>query len=123
MKEYIFILATIAFTVYGQVVIKWRMTNVNLPDYWLEKLKVLLCWVFDPFIFTGFFAAFLSALFWMAAMTKFEVSFAYPLVISGLVISTTFFSIVFLGESLSVLKVLALTLIVVGVGLMAMESQ
>lgn len=122
MKDYIFIIATIGFTVYGQIVIKWRMTNVNLPVSWLEKLKVLFILVFDPFIFTGFCSAFLSAVFWMAAMTKFEVSFAYPIVISGLIILTTLFSCTFLGESYSVIKVFALTLILIGVGLMAMES-
>jgi uncharacterized membrane protein len=34
--------------------------------------------LFDPAIFSGFAAAFLASLAWMAAMTKFELSHAYP---------------------------------------------
>jgi drug/metabolite transporter (DMT)-like permease len=31
----------------------------------------------DPFIISGFAAAFIAALCWMAAMTKFDLSYAY----------------------------------------------
>lgn len=31
-----------------------------------------------PFIISGFAAAFIAALCWMAAMTKFDLSYAYP---------------------------------------------
>ncbi|WP_042489851.1 membrane protein [Vibrio diazotrophicus] len=123
MQGYIYLLATVAFTVYGQIIIKWRMNQVELPSYWFDKLKMLFTLVFDPFVLTGFLAAFLSALAWMAAMTKFEVSFAYPIVISGLVIFTTLLAIFFLGESFSVMKMLALSLIVFGVSLLILEAR
>lgn len=33
---------------------------------------------FSPIVFSGFVSAFMAFLFWMAAMTKFEITVAYP---------------------------------------------
>ena len=78
--DYIYIFATVAFTVYGLLIQKWRIAQVaaSFPETALEKAKFLLLLLFDPFIFSGLFAAFLASLAWMAAMTKFELSHAYP---------------------------------------------
>jgi uncharacterized membrane protein len=77
--DYIYIFATIGFTVYGQLVLKWRIEKFGqLPLGVFEKLKFLVSLLIDPVIFSGFIAAFLASLAWMAAMTKFELSHAYP---------------------------------------------
>jgi len=76
---YVYILGTITLTVYGQLVLKWRMNRIEvLPSGLLEKLFFLLRMILDPFVFSGLVAAFLASLFWMAAMTRFELSYAYP---------------------------------------------
>ncbi|MCG9584139.1 hypothetical protein L1D13_21720 [Vibrio tubiashii] len=123
MSGYIYLLLTVVFTVYGQIVIKWKMNSVSLPDFFGAKVKILFLLLLDPFIISGFLAAFLSALAWMAAMTKFEVSYAYPLIICGLVLLTTSFAVIFLGESLSTLKLAALFLMVLGIGLLVMDAK
>ena len=77
--DHLYIFATIAFTVYGQLILKWRMVQLGeMPVASAAKLKFLIMAVVDPAIFSGFFAAFLASLAWMAAMTKFELSYAYP---------------------------------------------
>src|ERR1017187_10193511 len=77
--DYLYILATIGFTVYGQLIIKWRIAKVGpLPEDLFEKLKFLILLLSDPAILSGFAAAFLASLAWMATMTKFELSHAYP---------------------------------------------
>lgn len=79
--SYLCIAATIAFTVYGQLILKWRIAQFgSLPAGTLEKLKFLVALVFDPYIFSGFLSAFLASMAWMAAMTKFELSHAYPFI-------------------------------------------
>lgn len=123
MSGYIYLLLTVVFTVYGQIVIKWKMNSVSLPDVFWGKVKILFLLLLEPFIISGFLAAFLSALAWMAAMTKFEVSYAYPLIICGLVLFTTSFAVIFLGESLSILKLAALFLMVLGIGLLIMDAK
>ena len=95
--DYLYILATIAFTVYGQLIMKWRIAQLDpLPAAGVDKLRQLVLWCFDPWIFSGFLAAFFAALAWMAAMTKFDLNHAYPfmalnfvvvLVLSGLLLA------------------------------------
>lgn len=51
---------------------------------------------------------------WMAAMTKFELSYAYPFM--GLTfVLVSVFGVLFMGENFSLYKVLGLLLIVSGI--------
>src|SRR5687768_7013156 len=73
MAGHIYILLTLLFTVYGQLVLKWQMGQAPaMPDRGLDKLLFLLQQFFNPWIMSGFFSAFLASLAWMAAMTRFE---------------------------------------------------
>src|SRR5699024_7054193 len=73
------IFGTIAFTVYGQIMLKWRIDKYgDLPADLFDKLQFVLRLLLDPLILSGFLSAFVASLFWMAAMTKFDISFAYP---------------------------------------------
>ena len=82
MIGYLYILGTIAFTVYGQIILKWRISTMNwqptlngsIWDFCLNYIKFL----FDPLIFSGFLSAFIASIFWMFAMTKFDITYAYP---------------------------------------------
>lgn len=114
--EYFYIFGSIFFTVYGQLILKWRIVNYGaLPEQSMDKIYFLFKLLLDPFIFSGFFAAFIASFFWMAAMTKFDLSHAYPIIVGGLAIFTSLIAIVFLKEPLSVYKVLGIFLIVLGV--------
>ncbi len=113
--DYLYILGTISFTVYGQVVLKWRVSMYgNLPELLLDKLFFLLKLLSDPYILSGFFAAFLAALCWMAAMTKFELSYAYPFMAMNFVL-VLILSGLFFGEAITAWKVIGLSLVVAGI--------
>ncbi|KIX20502.1 membrane protein [Flavobacterium sp. 316] len=115
MGSYLYILGTIFFTVYGQIVLKWRLTNLQiaLPENFLSKGIYLTKLIFDPYIFSGFASAFIASLFWMAAMTKFEITTAYPFM--SLAPSLVFLiGILFLGETFTVGKLIGLLLIIIG---------
>ncbi|GGE34136.1 transporter [Pullulanibacillus camelliae] len=117
---YIYILGTIAFTVYGQLVLKWRMNRVDtLPPGLLEKLFILFKMIMDPFVFSGLAAAFLASLFWMAAMTKFELSYAYPFM-SLSFLAVFILSIVLFHEALTWQKGIGLACVILGI---AISSQ
>lgn len=112
--DYSYIFATIAFTVYGQLVLKWRIAEFGpLPIAFLEKLKFLVLLLFDPFIFSGFFAGFLASLAWMAAMTRFELSHAYPFMSLNFVVVICL-SQWLLSEPISLTRALGVGLIVCG---------
>ncbi|MBV4396249.1 EamA family transporter [Advenella alkanexedens] len=112
--DHLYIFATIAFTVYGQLILKWRMVQLGeMPVASAAKLKFLIMAVFDPAIFSGFFAAFLASLAWMAAMTKFELSYAYPFMSLNFVI-VLLLSAWLLHEPITMNKTIGMVLIVVG---------
>lgn len=117
--DYLYIAATIFFTVYGQLVLKWRIGRYgSLPQPNNEKVVFLLKLLFDPFILSGFVAAFLAALAWMAAMTKFDISYAYPFMALNFVL-VFIFGAWFLSEPLSISKSLGVFLIIGGVVIVA----
>ncbi|MFT6100183.1 MAG: drug/metabolite transporter (DMT)-like permease [Arenicella sp.] len=87
--------------------------QVQLPPSFTEKIVVLVKLLFDPFIFSGIVLAFLASLTWMAAMTKFELSFAYPFMALNFVL-VLFLSLALLGETFSFVKLLGVLLIVLG---------
>lgn len=113
--KYLYILGTVVFTVYGQVIIKWRIGRyVPLPDQAVRKIFFLVKLLLDPFIFSGFASAFVASLFWMAALTKFELSFAYPFMSLSFVL-VFIISILLFNDSVTLYKVAGLILIVLGI--------
>jgi len=112
---YFYIFGTIFFTVYGQIVLKWRMNGVgSLPEGTGEKIIFLVKVLFDPWIFSGFFSAFIASFFWMAAMTKFDISYAYPFMSSAFVL-VFLLSVILFHEPVTWQKVVGLALIVAGI--------
>ncbi len=117
---YLYISGTIFFTVYGQLILKWRIVKYGaLPDGFIEKVLFLFKLLLDPFILSGFCAAFMASLFWMAAMTKADVSFAYPFITAGLTLLTVLLAVILLGESMTISKGIGILLILTGVIVMA----
>jgi multidrug transporter EmrE-like cation transporter len=113
---YFYIFGTIFFTVYGQIVLKWRINGIgSLPEGGLgDKFVFLLHVLLDPWVFSGFMAAFVASFFWMAAMTKFDISFAYPFMSSAFVLVFAL-SVVLFDEPVTWQKVIGLLLIVAGI--------
>jgi multidrug transporter EmrE-like cation transporter len=77
--SYFYIFMTIMLTVYGQITIKWQVLKAgSLPEPLPEKAVFLLHLMLNPWIVSALLAALLAAVFWMAAMTKLQLSHAYP---------------------------------------------
>jgi multidrug transporter EmrE-like cation transporter len=120
LLDYSYIFLTIVFTIYGQFILKWRLNNleIELPVDFFGKFLSLMKLVFDPFIFSGLLFAFFASLTWMVAMTKFELSFAYPFIALNFVI-VFLLGIAFLGESFSFAKLTGVLFIVFGTVIVA----
>ena len=115
MNPSFYILGTLLFTVYGQIILKWRLSGLKivLPENGMDKLVFMVKLLFDPFIFSGLLSAFVASFFWMAAMTKFEITQAYPFM--SLAPAMVFVvGILFLGETFTIGKVVGLALIIIG---------
>jgi len=113
--SHIYILLTILFTVYGQLIIKWQVNAAGiLPDKLTEKLSFIFSLLLNPWIITGLLSAFLASLFWMAAMTKFPISYAYPFMSLAFVL-VVFLGATFFNEPVTLSKIVGLAAIVAGI--------
>lgn len=112
---YLYIALTILLTVYGQLILKWRiMLKDDMPSGFMKTVFFLLKLFLDPWILSGFFAAFLASLAWMATMTKFELSLAYPFMSLAFVLVLIFSGLI-LNELITWQKVVGLIFIIVGI--------
>jgi len=112
---YIYIALTILFTVYGQMVLKWQVGLAGpLPGGSVEKVTFLLWLLLNPWVLSGFCAAFLASLAWMAAMTKFQLSYAYPFMSLNFVLVLGL-SVWLFQEPVSAAKVAGIVLVVLGI--------
>lgn len=109
-----YILLTLLLTVYGQLVLKWQMGQAGpMPPEASAKLLFLLRQFLNPWIMSGFASAFLASLAWMAAMTRFELNYAYPFMSLAFIIVMGF-SVLFFQEQLTFHRALGTLLVVVG---------
>ena len=90
------------------------MAGTGLPDGLSQKIFFLFKILFDPWVFSGFVAAFVASFFWMAAMTKFDISFAYPFMSLAFVLVLVL-SVWLFHEPLTWQKVVGMALIVAGI--------
>jgi multidrug transporter EmrE-like cation transporter len=111
---------TIFLTVYGQLVIKWRVNAIHQSSPGtLAKVFIFLKFLSDPWIISALGGAFLASLFWMLAMTRLPLSVAYPFMSLSFAI-VVLASAGFLGEALTVWKLVGAGLI--GAGLIAISQ-
>lgn len=114
LSGHLYIFLTLVFTVYGQLVLKWQISQAGqLPVDLGDKLVFLLRQLLNPWILTGFFSAFLASLAWMAAMTRLDLNYAYPFMSLAFVIVMVF-SVLFLGESLTWQRVVGTAMVMGG---------
>ena len=111
---YFYFFLTIALNIYGQLILKSRIVRYgNFPVEMTERVAFFFKLFIDPYILSGFVAAFIAALAWMLAMTQLELSKAYPLMslsFAGVLI----FSAMLLHEPLTWHKTVGVALIMTG---------
>lgn len=93
----------------GQIAMKNGMNGVEINQIFdLPKI------VSNTYVWLGLSLYGVSAVFWLVALTRFDVSYMYPLVSMGYVL-TAVFAYVFLHESIGVCRWLGILLIICGV--------
>lgn len=116
---HLYILLTLLFTVYGQLVLKWQMGGAGpLPPGLAPKLVFLISQFLNPWVISGLLSAFVASLAWMAAMTHFELNYAYPFMSLAFVIVMAL-GVLFLGETVTWPKIVGTVLVVAGLTVIA----
>lgn len=111
---WIYVLMTISFTTIGQLLFKWHLNQVGpMPSTPRPILVFLIRQLFSIPIILGFASAFIAALSWMAALTKFQLNFIYPFM-SLCFPLTMILSGFLLGEELNLSKIVGTAVVLLG---------
>lgn len=119
---YLYIFLTIAFTVYGQIVLKWRMDmKGQLPVAFNDKIQFMMHAYMDPWVISGFVVAFMASLTWSMAITKFQLSQAYPFMSLSYVV-VFILSVFLFNEEVNLAKIIGCVLVLLGIIVIARAS-
>ncbi len=113
--DHFYILATIVFTVYSQLMMRWQVSAAgDLPADGVGKSRFIIGLLLNPWVISGILATFCAGVSWMLAMTRFEISYAYPFISLNyiLVIGA---SILFFNEAITLPKIAGTLLVIIGV--------
>lgn len=115
MSDFLYILGAVLFTVYGQLIVKWQVAKAgSFPSATSERVAFFLGLVFNPWILSGLAGGFLALLCWMAAMTKFELSYAYPFMSLAFVLVLVLSAVLF-QERITAPKLVGVAFIIIGI--------
>ena len=115
--SYFYVACTILLTVYAQIVIKWQVMSAGaLPVEPADKLWFLARLFLNPWVVSALVALLIAVATWMAAMTKLQLSHAYPFVSLAFVLVVLCSAWLF-HEPLNIAKLAGLALICVGIAI------
>lgn len=101
---------------YSQLIVKWRMLN-GWTGYGQEARWImrLLGYLLDPVIFSAYAAGLIGSFVWLFVIARLPLALAFP-VYQGLTFALVILgSVLLLGETLSVTRLVAVSLILTGV--------
>lgn len=92
--------------------------RVTVQNIWRQLLGI----IFTPAIFAGFFCFGVSSILWLVVISKWELSYAYPMVALGYVLAI-FYGTFFLHEGVNFPKLLGSFLILIGISILGFFGQ
>lgn len=111
---WLMVAATVLLTSYGQLVIKWRVVGFSpSKGGLLSKLPMVIQLLFNPWIISAFIAAFGASLCWMLAMSKLDLSKAYPFMALNFLV-VCLLAVPLFNESFNTTKAIGLVVVVAG---------
>lgn len=117
--NYTIILVSVFLNAFAQIFLKKGMLIVGKFDFLQTNYFDLILTIFkNPFLILGFICYGVSIIAWMAALSRTEVSFAYPFLSIGYVV-TLVLGYYFFNEAITIWKILGVSFILVGVLLIA----
>ncbi|MBM3125976.1 MAG: hypothetical protein FJZ87_13040 [Chloroflexi bacterium] len=113
--DHSYIALTIFFTVYSQLILRWQVSLAgDAPEDFIAKIGFIIGLLLNPWVLSGIAATFLAGVSWMLAMTKFEISYAYPFVSLNYILVLAAGFLLF-NESVNVAKLAGSALVVLGI--------
>lgn len=109
------LLLTVVLTVFGQLAFKWRIDEAgSFPLGSGERVRFLVDLALDPWVIAVFLSALVASITYGVALSRLELSFAYPFMSLSFVFVLVF-SVLLFSESLTTGKAIGVGLICAGV--------
>ncbi len=119
MKAFLLLLIAVLLSVTGELFLKHGMNRVGLLSLQMADLLPGLWRTFTtPAILAGFGLVFAGSIFWLAVISRVELSWAYPMLSLGYVIGVIA-SWLILGEQFSIYRLAGVLVVCSGVLIIA----
>jgi len=117
MGNFVLLFISISLAVIGQLLMKRGMQIFGTFPV-NELLVKIIPMILNPFVFIGLAAFGVSSVFWLAVLSRLDLSLVYPMVSIGYIF-VAIFSWVLLGEQLTLIRWAGIIVICAGVFLIS----
>ena len=112
---YFYVFMTVVFTVYGQLIIKQQVNTIaDFPSGWNLIPFYVRFILTRPLVLSGFISAVFASVAWIGALSRFQLSYAYPFMSLNFVL-VVFLSFLLFQDTINWYKIVGLSLICIGV--------
>jgi multidrug transporter EmrE-like cation transporter len=120
---FILILCGVVLNAIAQLFLKHGMNQVGHFSFVLDNIFPIAWKVMTtPAIVGGLFCYVLSVVFWLLVLSRVDVSYAYPMLSIGYIVNA-FGAHFFLNEELSLMRMLAILVIMLGIFLLTRTAS
>jgi multidrug transporter EmrE-like cation transporter len=122
-SDFLLVIVSVALSSLSQVLLKMGTTQPDVRRAFQDAgvVDAAIAASMSPAIIAGFFCFGVSAIFWLVVLSRLSLSTAYPCVALGIVVTTVAGRLIF-GEPISVLKLVAIAVIILGILILAASS-
>lgn len=113
MAGFFLLLISVIFGATGQLLFRMGMKGYGEVSA-AGVFKNLFSIILTPYIFIGFILFGLSSLLWLSVISKYQLSYAYPMVSIGYIL-TFILSKLFLNEQINIFRIIGTLFIMFGV--------
>jgi len=114
VQYHAFLLAYILFTVASQLIMRWRVGSaVTSSPVTGDRLAFITSMLATPWVWLAILCTFLAGVAWMLALTRFELTYAFPFTGVSFVLILLAGAFMF-GEHVSVARIAGTLLVVLG---------
>lgn len=122
MNPIVILILAIILNIIAQVLLKISSKSLTEITQATNLVESVLSTVRNPLLIISAISYFLAFVTYFLALSKFELSKAYPLVSVTVIVATLILSVLFLDESLNAAKVAGIAFCCVGIALIFLQA-
>jgi len=115
MKIFLYTIPVALLVAYSQLVAKWRIQATVESLTSINALDRFIVYFSDPYIISAYVAALLSSFIWLIVIQRIPLSTGFPIYMGSTFLLVIVGSWILLGESISLIRLLAASLILAGI--------